>query len=135
MPTNSLIGTRLLTVTPTCPSTISSSSSVLTPLNQETARAVVRPPEFFLQGRASHGMHAAEPDDLAAPHEPPEPGVRGKLLSPNSTVTADAGTPSVSRSNLRQYGIGAGADIGHVGLHRRPARAHRWRRGPSPARR
>jgi hypothetical protein len=37
----------------------------------------------------------AEPA-LAAPHEPPEPGVSGKSLSPSSMRTFSTGKPSIS---------------------------------------
>jgi hypothetical protein len=45
--------------------------------------------------RALQALCSAEPA-LAAPQEPPEPAVRGKRLSPSSTLTDEIGTPRLS---------------------------------------
>jgi hypothetical protein len=45
--------------------------------------------------RVRQAWWTAEPE-LAAPQEPPDPAVRGKRVSPSSTVTAESGTPSRS---------------------------------------
>lgn len=58
-------------------------------------RSFVRAASMILSLRALHTWCTAEPA-LAAPHEPPEPAVRGKRLSPSTTLTAAMGTPRLS---------------------------------------
>ena len=69
--------------------------------------------------RLRQASWSAEPA-LAAPKEPAEPAVAGKLVSPSRTTTAERERQLLG-GDLGQDGVAAGADVGHVELRRSPA--------------
>jgi len=74
-----------------------------------------RPAAPAFHANASQASNSAEPE-LPAPHDPPEPAASGKLVSPSSIRTRSVAIQA-SRRDLRQDGIGAGADVGHRHPH------------------